>query len=214
MKFFEALGAAALVAPLAFAKPVPFENSDSIVARAADVCKDVQLIVSLLQFNRAAPFCSSFLGIKAATVPATKVSTLFTTTTVTQDVYATVTETAQTQVLSFTDVTTVATVPTTVTTQIVPSVTVIVVTSTPDPYVIYTTTYTTPAGVQARSAAVEERGVKIIIPPFDKKLQYYQTIVGGRTFGGLGNFPMPTGDQGLSLCCQKCYDTPGCALWK
>ena len=99
MKFLAALSAAAAcIAPLASAKPLT--HSWDLIAKRdsnANVCKDVQLVVSVLKLNKATPFCSTFLGIKTQTVPTTKVSTVLTTTTVTENVYATTTETVKTE---------------------------------------------------------------------------------------------------------------------
>ncbi|KAK6506771.1 hypothetical protein TWF481_005231 [Arthrobotrys musiformis] len=324
MKFLSTFAAAAVyVAPLAFANPIV--NSWDLISKrgndaSANVCKDVQLVVSILKLYKATPFCSTFLGIKTQTVSATKVSTLLTTTTVTENVYATTTQTVKTEVLTFTDTVTDATVPTTVATNVITSTTWLTTIVTPEPSTVYTTTYTTPAGVTARSVAIEERGVKCEIPsyitkyassaiskacgclslttptttstvqvvetstvtstvtethvntipvtyttsttevakatafdpqtattttiitsysssylpqvtttqtvaiPFktpycvnilqEKKLWYYKNLVTTRTFYGLGMRSVPVkGDEGLSLCCQMCYDTPNCNLW-
>ncbi|EGX43153.1 hypothetical protein AOL_s00215g762 [Orbilia oligospora ATCC 24927] len=312
--------AAACFVPLASAKPIT-HSWDLISKRGSNtnVCKDVQLVVSILKLNKATPFCSTFLGIKTQTVPTTKVSTVLTTTTLTESAYATITETAKTEVLTFTNTVTDATVPTTVATEIIPSTTVLTVTVTPNPSIIYTTTYTTPAGVARRSIAVEERGVNFVLPPFvtqyassaiskacnclslttptttstvqvvqtstvistvtkthtntipvtltlstteiakatafdpktitststttsyftttlprvtttqtvslpfktpycvnilkEKKLVYYGNLVVARTYAGLGNPSVPRGEEGLSMCCQICYNTPDCSLW-
>ncbi|KAK6517424.1 hypothetical protein TWF281_004081 [Arthrobotrys megalospora] len=320
MKLLSAFSAAACIAPLAFAKPVP-DSFDKLMNRGVNVCKDVQLVVSILKLNKATPFCSTFLGIKTQTVPSTKSLTVLATTTVTENVYLTTTETVQTQILTFTNTVTDATVPTTVATEVVPSVTVQTVTVTPDPSIIYTTTYTTPAGVGARSVAIEERGVNFVLPPYvtkyassaiskacnclslptptttttvevvqtstitstvtethintipvtltlsttetvkatafdpktitttsvstsystttlptvtttqtvsipfktpycvnvlkDKKLVYWQNIISpaGRSYYQIGRPSMPRGEEGLSLCCQACYDSPNCSLW-
>ncbi|KAK6361037.1 hypothetical protein TWF730_007152 [Orbilia blumenaviensis] len=321
MKFLSAFGAAACIAPLAFAKPVP-DSLDKLMNRGVNVCKDVQLVVSILKLNKATPFCSTFLGIKTQTVSSTRSLTALATTTITEDVFLTSTETVQTQILTFTNTLTDATVPTTVATEVVPSVIVQTITVTPDPSIIYTTTYTTPAGVGVRSVAIEERGINLALPPFvtkyassaiskacsclalptptttttvevvqsstimstvtethiiavpatltlttteiikatafnpktitttsvstsystttlpkitttqtvsipfktpycvrilqDKKLVYWQNIISpaGRTYYAIGRPSMPRGDEGLSLCCQACYDSPNCSLWK
>ncbi|KAF3905030.1 hypothetical protein AA313_de0205103 [Arthrobotrys entomopaga] len=315
--FLSLLAAAACIAPTAFANPLPASKNIQ-----ADVCKEVVLIVDLLKLNKATPFCSSFLGIKTATVQATTVSTSFATATITNDVYTTVTEIASTEVIALTDETTVATVPTTVSTEVVPFVTTVTVTSAPAQYVIFTTIYTTP-GARARSATVKRRAVCTIKKPLptyitkyassaiwnacrslsitaptvtvttqtvqpatvtsnvvstitntvyatktvstteiiqvtsydpktltttstvtsfttttlplqqtvtstiaipfvtpycvnilqENKLYYYGYISSDRRNEGLDSFGVPGGDYGLSLCCQKCYETPDCSLW-
>ncbi|KAK6350546.1 hypothetical protein TWF718_003736 [Orbilia javanica] len=321
MKFLEALGAVAVcIAPLVSAGPI--SHSWDIIAKRstnANVCKDVQLVVSILKLNKATPFCSTFLGIKTQTVPTTKVSTALATTTVTENVYATTTQTVKTEVLTFTNTVTDATLLTTVATEVVPVTTVVTVTVTPAPSIIYTTTYTTPAGVARRSAAVEERGINFVLPPFvtqyassaiskacsclslttptatstvqvvetstatstvtethintipatltlrttevalatafdpqtvtttstatvystttlpivtttqtvaipfktpycvnilkEKKLVYYGYLVVARQYSGIGYVDVPKGEEGLSTCCQLCYNSIDCSLW-
>ncbi|KAF3937489.1 hypothetical protein ABW19_dt0200244 [Dactylella cylindrospora] len=131
-------------------------------APSAQVCKNVQIIVSILKLYKATPFCSSFLQIPTQTAFSTEVIPTTTTQTENTVVYTTVTIVAATNTASFEETETIATLPTVVETSVVPSVSVIVSTVTPPPVSVTTTVYTTVAAKRdVEVHEVEERGIKI-----------------------------------------------------
>ncbi|KAF3941836.1 hypothetical protein ABW19_dt0210263 [Dactylella cylindrospora] len=325
MKLLAALAAAASFGQLALAKPAPRLDSIAILEERGrvdinkNICRDVQFLVDVLKLNKATPFCSTFLGISTVTIGTTAVSTSYATAVVTEQAYAT-SVAYETDVVSVTSTEYVTTVPRIVSwVTVVDSTVTTTSTVTPDPSIVYTTTWTTPAAVKARSAAVKERGVSISLPPFvkkfassaissacgclslptpsitsteqlvqtstvtstvketitalvtsvetvtrtqvdqatytddryasthvvstvtetttlpratvtqviskpyktpycvnilsEKKLYYYAYSTYIRQLGGAGTYPVARGEEGLSQCCQKCYDTPDCNNW-
>ncbi|KAK3326020.1 hypothetical protein B0H66DRAFT_637365 [Apodospora peruviana] len=142
------------------------EPIDQRGERAADVCKAVQVIVSLLKSHKATPFCSSFLGIKPPTATTTSTSFAERAETETIEVVQTISTTWTTVTRTTTRTTVTATIITTLQTITDRVVLTETVTNTP-PLTLTITSYYTPSTPGKRSPDgpdLEERAAAI--PPF------------------------------------------------
>ncbi|KAK4212518.1 hypothetical protein QBC37DRAFT_424694 [Rhypophila decipiens] len=139
--------------------------------RAVNVCKAVQVIVSVLKNNKATPFCSSFLGIKPPTVTTTSTSfaqrvetEIYQVIETSSTTWTTVTRTTTRTIVTATITTTLQTI----TDRVVLTETV---TNTPPPTLTITSYYTpSPSAPGKRSPLnLEERAAAAAkIPPFLK----------------------------------------------